>query len=148
MKSHPSQEELIDYLHGELAPGTDAEVLLHLDGCAQCREGYQDEVALSESLRDFARETEREFPAGIRAYVLDAIQPRPRRRFGWWALPAAAALLVAGIVGYDVSLHSAVTIDAAYYLDDHAAVASDVPFNEGNTVPAALFRTENADGAQ
>ncbi len=160
MKSHPSQEQLIDYLHGELAPGEDAAFLLHLEGCDDCRGRYEDEARLTESLRSFARATERELPPGVRAVIWSAIESSHRepgwaQRLAAWlrpvvAIPVAATLVVAAFVGYDSVAHrsAAPTIDAAYYLDDHAALTSAVPFNEGNTVPAALFTTENADGAQ
>jgi len=159
MKSHPSQEQLIDYLHGELAPGEDAGVLLHLEGCDPCRTRYEDEARLSESLRSFARASEREFPPGVRASILSAIetsqsQPGWTGRLAGWlrpvvAIPVAAAVVIAAFAGYDSALHSGrTTIDAAYYLDDHAALTSAVPFSEGNIVPTALFTTENADGTQ
>jgi len=158
MNAHPNHELLIDYLHGELAPGEDAAFLLHLDECATCRARYQEEVSLSESLREYARATEREFPVGIRAAVLDAIEtgadrPTLLERLASVfkpaiAVPIAAALVLAAFLGFGSTAHRNPTIDAGYYLEDHAAVTSAVPFNEGNTVPTALFVTENADGTQ
>jgi anti-sigma factor RsiW len=159
MKSHPSQEQLIDYLHRELAPGEDAALLLHLESCASCSQRYQDEASLSESLRGFARASERELPAGVRASIWSAIESSQRTptwsdRLRSWlrpvvAIPVAAAFVVVALTGYESSLHrGGPTIDAAYYLDDHAALTSAVPFNEGTIVPTALFATENADGAQ
>jgi anti-sigma factor RsiW len=159
MNAHPNQERLIDYLHGELAPGDDAALLLHLDSCADCRARYQDEVELSESLRTYARMSERELPAGVRHAVWAAIEAGERaptwtQRFAAWlnpavAFPVAAALVLAAFLGFGSNAHhSGTMIDAAYYLDDHAAVTSAVPFNEGNTVPTALFTSENADGTQ
>ncbi len=159
MNTHPNQELFIDYLHGELAPGEDAALLQHLESCAACRAHYQDELELSESLRTYARVTERELPAGVRNAVWAAIESGertpswPQRALAWLhpavALPIAAALVLAAFIGYGSSAHhSGTTIDAAYYLDDHAAVTSAVPFNEGNAIPAALFTTENADGTQ
>lgn len=159
MNAHPNQEQLIDYLHGELAPGEDAALLLHLDSCAACRALFQHEVELSESLRAYARATEREMPAGVRNAVWAAIESGerapswPQRALALLhpavAFPIAAVLVLAAFIGYGSSVHqNGTTIDAAYYLDDHAAVTSAVPFNEGNTVPAALFTTENADGTQ
>ena len=158
MNTHPNQELLIDYLHGELAPGEDAALLLHLDSCAACRASYHDEIELSESLQAYARASERELPAGVRNSIWAAIEagesaPSWSQRVVAWlnpavAVPVAAALVLAAFIGYGSSAHRATTIDATYYLDDHAAVTSAVPFSEGNTVPAALYSTENADGAQ
>lgn len=159
MKSHPSQEQLIDYLHRELAPDEDAALLLHLDDCASCNQRYQHEASLSESLRSFARASERELPAGVRASIWSALESSQRKptwaaRLGSWlrpvvAIPVAATFFIVALAGYESSLHrGGPTIDAAYYLDDHAALTSAVPFSEGTIVPTALFTTENADGAQ
>ena len=159
MKSHPSQEQLIDYLHRELAPDEDAALLLHLEGCPSCSERYQEEARLSESLRSFARASERELPAGVRASIWSAVESAERTP-AWTdrlrsllrpviALPIAAAFVVVALAGYESSLHrGGPTIDAAYYLDDHAALTSAVPFSEGTIIPTALFTTENADGTQ
>lgn len=157
MNAHPNQELLIDYLHGELAPGEDAALQLHLDGCAACRARYQEEVELSEALRSYARVSERELPAGVRNAVWATIgsaqgAPSFGQRIASWlrpavALPIAAGLVLAAFLGFTSNAHHGTTIDAAYYLDDHAAVTSAVPFNEGTTVPAALYTTENADGS-
>ncbi|HEX8805307.1 MAG TPA: zf-HC2 domain-containing protein [Candidatus Aquilonibacter sp.] len=159
MNAHPNQERLIDYLHDELAPGEDAALLQHLESCAACSARYRDEVELSESLRAYARHSERELPAGVRNAVWMAIESGQRapswsQRVTAWlhpgvAFPVAAALVLAAFIGYGSSAHhSATTIDATYYLDDHAALTSAVPFNEGNTVPTALYTSENADGTQ
>jgi anti-sigma factor RsiW len=157
MNAHLNQELLIDYLHGELAPGEDAALQLHLESCTACRARYQEEVELSESLRSYAHATERELPAGVRNAVWAAIESGERApslvaRMSAWlrpavALPIAAALVLAAFLGFNANAHHGTTIDATYYLDDHAAVTSAVPFNEGSTVPAALYTTENADGS-
>lgn len=157
--NHPSQEQLIDYLHGELAPAEDAAFLLHLEGCDACRARYEDEAGLSESLLRFARVSERELPSGVRASIWSAVEalhhePAWTQRLAAWlrprvAIPIAAALAIAAFAGYGSTIHrNGTTIDAAYYLEDHAALTGAVPFNEGNTVPTALFTTENADGTQ
>jgi predicted anti-sigma-YlaC factor YlaD len=158
MQTHATQEQLIDYLHRELAPGEDAALALHLGTCDACRERYDDEARLSEALRTYARATEREMPVGIRAAVFGAIeertQPAWRAALSRWmrpafAVPVTAALVLVAFAGYGTAHHgSGTTIDAAYYLDDHAALTSAVPFNEGNTEPAALLSTQPADGAQ
>jgi anti-sigma factor RsiW len=159
MNAHPNQEQLIDYLHGELAPGEDATLSQHLESCASCHARYREEVELSESLRAYARLSERELPAGVRNAVWMAVESGARapswsQRVAAWlhpavAFPVAAALALAVFIGFGSSAHhSGTTIDATYYLDDHAALTSAVPFNEGNTVPTALYTFENADGTQ
>jgi predicted anti-sigma-YlaC factor YlaD len=159
MNQHPTQEQLIDYLHGELSPGADASLLLHLDGCTGCRADYEAQARLSEDLRAFARSEERDLPVQIRPLIWAAIESGSRPP-SWAdrlamllrpaiALPAAAAIAIAAFAGYAVSLpHAGTTIDAAYYLDDHAALTSAVPFGEGNPVPSSLYTGESASDQQ
>ncbi|HTU70119.1 MAG TPA: zf-HC2 domain-containing protein [Candidatus Baltobacteraceae bacterium] len=158
MNTHITEEQLIDYLHGELAPGADAALLLHLEGCGECRVRYDAQARLSESLRAYARATERELPLGFEVRVRAAIEssrvPAQRSLPGWvrpaLAIPVAAVLAIGAYFTYGSSAthRGATTIDAAFYLDDHAALTSRVPFDEGGTVPSALFTTESVDGAQ
>jgi len=153
MNPHFSHDQLIDYVHGELSPSDDAVLQQHLGDCAACRALYQEEVRISESLRSYARATEREMPAGIRNALFDAIErPAPswQERLVVWLRPAitvpvACALIIAGIAGYETTRPPGTTIDAVYYLDDHAALTSSVPFSEGNPVPAALLSSESVD---
>jgi anti-sigma factor RsiW len=148
-EQHVNPERLVEYLHGELPPGEDADVHAHLAGCAECTAAYEAEAALTDLIRRHARAEERELPPGIVASIREAVAAAPEP---WWARFAASlrpvaigSAIAAGIlVGAFLSLrtwHShaqASTIDAAYYLDDHAAMAASTPFDEGSVVPASL----------
>jgi anti-sigma factor RsiW len=139
---HITPERLIDYLHGELQPQDDAAVHAHVAACPACASAYDEEARLTDLLRRHARETERELPPGVVARIRSAVEEQ--RPAPWWSRlgfalhPAAvAACIVAGLlVGTYVSLagfHSharAATVDAAYYLDDHAALAPTTPFGD------------------
>lgn len=151
---HLDINALIDYLHRELDPGEDATVMQHIGTCAQCSAAYNEQAQLSESLRAYARATERELPAGVIARVRDAVEkehaaPTLAGRLSAWlrpaiAVPAAALLALAlyfGVIAPRVPATTAI-IDAAYYLDDHAALTNTVPFSEGNVVPASLENDE------
>jgi anti-sigma factor RsiW len=147
---HPIKEELIDYLHGELPAEEDARILAHLRTCEVCSHLYEEEARLSEMLRRYARATEREMPAGL----LQSIRTQIRRdsRPAWQerlalllrpvvAVPVAAAIAIGIYLGLDATQHSEApktAIDAAYYLNHHAAIAKIVPFGEGSVVPPSL----------
>jgi len=150
---HIDIETLIDYLHRELAPGDDVAVMAHLADCAPCRALYEDEARLSDSLRAYARANEQELPAGVAAIIRATIRhegtaPSWAQRFSLWmrpaiALPVAAALVFAMYLGIAKPyLGTTAVIDAAYYIDDHAALTSTVPFGQGNVVPATLENDE------
>ncbi len=152
--THIDIETLIDYLHNELAPGDDAVVMSHLAACAPCEALYQEQAKLSEALRGYARASERELPPGVVARIWDAVEAQRApsawaQRLSAWlrpviAIPVAAAValvLYFGVVQPRLSPASAV-ISAAYYLDDHAAITSTVPFSQGNIVPASLENDE------
>ena len=154
---HPTTEKLIDYLHGALSPEVDAIVHAHLDECTHCRNEYATEVQLSEMLRSQAALEERELPPMLKASIWQAIRdtaPTPVERLRAWlrpayAVPVVAALLVAAYLtpGY---LHGSnsqgPTIDAAYYLQEHAAMNSTVPFGDRTSTSSSEFEmTANVD---
>jgi len=151
---HLANETLIDYLHHELSPRDDAWVMQHLSSCDACRAELAHQTELTESLRVYAQATERELPVGVIASIWDAVdrearQPNLAERLHvlWkpaFALPAAAALIAGlyfGVIG-PYGTTKLATIDAAYYLEDHAALTNTVPFNEGTVVPASLENDE------
>jgi predicted anti-sigma-YlaC factor YlaD len=153
-QQHFDNEQLVDYLHRELDPAQDAAILAHLETCAECRARYEAEARLSEVLRGHARASERDLPQGVVARIWDAVdrdavRPNPWERFAALlrpivAVPAAAVLVVAAYFGL-TTLHNGpapTTIDAAFYLDDHAALNSTLPFSEGAPLPATLERDE------
>ena len=143
---HLTQDVLIDYLHDELAPADDAMVLLHLDACGACRQEYEAQAGLTEAIRAYARASEADLPDAVRRAIwktIDAAEAASwRGRMRRWLAPAAgiavAAAAAAAIVLIVTPQHAAPAIDAIYYLDDHAALMSTMPFEEGSAVPASL----------
>jgi anti-sigma factor RsiW len=154
-QTHPTLEELVDYVHHELSPEHDAAIHAHLAGCAVCSERRDTEVRLGEMLREYAQRQERELPPGLRTRILASAADEPSR--GWWfrlsqmmrpvvALPVAAAAGLAIFFGVH-ALHQGparqATVQAAYYLEDHAALAATVPFGDGAVIPAS-FTSDDA----
>jgi predicted anti-sigma-YlaC factor YlaD len=158
MNEHLTTEQLIDYLHRELEFEGDAVILTHLDTCAECRAQYDSQAQLSELLRAHARATERELPQSVITGIWDTIEARSTAPSLWeritaafrpaYAIPIAAAVVVGAYFGITAGHHGApkTIIDAAYYLEDHAALTSTMPFAEGNIVPTTLENDEqNSD---
>jgi predicted anti-sigma-YlaC factor YlaD len=158
MNNHPTQEQLIDYLHHELAPAEDAFVLAHLEGCDSCRGEYDAQTALSESLKTYGCASEREMPASVRASIWlaidEATRPSAADRLRAWMRPAlgialATAAAIAIGVGLSPALHHGgpAAIDAMYFLDDHAAMRGSVPFNENGPAQQWLASSGASDAA-
>ena len=135
---HVTTENIIDYLHGALGAGEDARVYTHIESCDRCRDEYQMEVQLSEMLRNQAVQEVRELPPTLKAEIWQAVRELPPASsgiFGWlrplYALPVAAAVLLA-VLFAPALLHqpSAPSIEAAYYLQDHAAMNGTMPFGD------------------
>lgn len=150
---HLTTEKLIDYIHNALEPREDAFVHAHLDDCAQCRDEYGAEVALTELLQRQAALEEREMPSSIKAAIWEEIrnaQPSPVQRILAFLRPAVAVPLAAAIVlAAYFGLHThqgaaAPTIDAAYLLQDHAAMNSTVPFDDRTSADPATLEGEYA----
>ncbi|MFN2450001.1 MAG: anti-sigma factor [Candidatus Baltobacteraceae bacterium] len=151
---HLTNDTLLDYLHGALAPAEDAAVFSHMELCEACRREHDAEVALGEALRSHAAQTEREMPAMLKAAIwseIRAAQPSRWSRFAASlrpaiALPLAAAVALAVYFGSG-SLHgtSAPQIEAAYYLQDHAALNGTVPFSDHNATPADMEASAGLD---
>jgi len=123
--NHPDNDQLIDFLHGELSPAADAAFHAHLAACDHCRADADAERALSDALRSEALASELEMPSLVNAAVwarVRAARPGPFARFGAvlrpaFAVPIAAALLIGGWFASPLA-HPAGTpphIDAAYY---------------------------------
>lgn len=156
MMEHITTDQLIDYIHGALAAGDDASVHTHLGGCAPCRNEYAAEVRLTEMLRDQASREMLEMPSAIKAHLWQSIRaskPSWATTLQAWlrpayALPVAAALIVAAALLPTYLGHhaNAPLIDAAYYLQDHAAMNGSVPFADRSGAMPAEFETgSNAD---
>lgn len=147
-QNHPTTEEIIDYLHGELSAPRDAALHAHLAECAECAMTRDGEAALTELLRTHARTQERELPyrvvARIREATADAATTPMWDRIRLALrpvvlIPAAAAVAIALYLGVGAHHPAAVTpIDAAAYVDNHAALTATAPFSEDAPIPAML----------
>lgn len=155
MMEHITTDQLIDYIHGALAPGDDALVHTHLEGCAPCRDEYALEVRLTEMLRDQVSRETFEMPSAIKAHLWQSIRaskPSWATALQTWlrpvyALPVAAAIIVAALLPTYLGHHeTAPLIDAAYYLQDHAAMNGSVPFaDRSGATPTEFEAGSNAD---
>lgn len=156
MNQHLTADQLVDFVHGELAPQDDALAHAHLRTCPDCRSEYELEVSLTDALRAAVRAQELEMPSTIKAAIWQQIrdaQPGPLARFSaFWrpalALPVVAALLVGGWFASSYAPHGAAapTIDASYYLEAHAAQTSQTPLSEHSGSQA--IETSMADGSR
>lgn len=143
MKQHLKNETIIDYLHGALSPQEDATVLAHIEACEVCRAEFNAEAALTEMLRSYAAQEERELPPTLKAHIwsrIRAAQPSPWDRIAAWlrpavAVPVAAAIALAAYFGTTyMTPPGAPSIEAAYYLQDHAALNSTIPFSDRSSI--------------
>lgn len=154
-ENHFTHEELIDYLHGELRPAQDAAIHGHLAACSSCSATFESEVSLTELLRRHARSEERELRVGVVAAVREAVE-RPRSMPAWESLrgilrpvllvPTAAAIAAALYIGVSMSHRTspATSINAAYYVNNHAALTATAPFSEDAPIPAVLTSDDTA----
>ena len=137
---HTTTDQLIDYIHGALGPQEDARVYSHIAECEACRLDYRAEVLLSEAIRTGAAAETLEFPSMIKAKVWQAIrteQPTLLQRLRAAFIPAAAipvAAAIALMVYFNAGQGPAApTIEAAYYLDEHAAHQVEIPLVDRST---------------
>ncbi|HEX4012862.1 MAG TPA: zf-HC2 domain-containing protein [Candidatus Cybelea sp.] len=145
---HPTPEEIVDYLHGEVSPSRDAAIHAHLAGCAECAEIRDSEQSLTEMLKAYARAEERELPSGVVATIRDAVRYQPPTL--WERLSAAFRPAVAVPVAIAIAAFmyfgfrfahgpaAASTIDASYYVESHAALSGSTPLSEDQPVPGEL----------
>lgn len=156
-QTHPTSEQIVEYLHRELPADQDAAVHAHLAACAQCAQVYEAEASLTEMLRAHARARERELPGGVVSAIHRAIE-RPLAASLWErlgnalrpaiAVPVTAAIAAALYLGMNAwhGASGATSIGAAYYVNNHAALTAGSPFSEDPPVPTAL--TSEADAAR
>jgi anti-sigma factor RsiW len=154
INDHPSSEMLLDYVHGELPAHQDAAVHAHLAVCSSCSGAYDEEMRLGELLRAHARAEERELPPGFGARVIAAATASPPARAWWQApifrpayvLPAAAGIVLALYLGFSAFGGPAktTTVGATYYIESHAALATDAPFAEGASLPVSFAANDDA----
>lgn len=146
MTEHLNNQTLIDYMHAGLSPERDAHVYAHLETCPECRAEYDAELALTDLVRSFAAADTRELPSSVKAEIWERIRAARPSPWGAWAswlrpavsLPVAAALALAAYLGTSyLGPHGIAPIDAGYYLQDHAALDSTVPFSDRAMASAA-----------
>jgi len=147
-ETHPSLEELVEYIHGELAPERDAAVHAHLADCSACTQQRDAEASLTDLLRAHANAEERDLPPSVIAGIRHAIAHPPRAAWSPFqmvlrpAVALAAAAAVAAILYFgNPAWHSAAPltkIDAAYYLDNHTALTATTPFFHDPPMPMML----------
>lgn len=157
MNEHLNIEQLTDYLHHALDPESDAAAYAHISECTTCGAAYGREAALSEALRAQARAMERDLPVSVLTAVRSRIAVEASRSRAWeavrsWLRPAfvipavaiAAVVLFIGVPRFVASQQPA-TIQAAYYLQDHAEMNGTMPFADATSaVPASLTSNDAA----
>jgi len=151
-ETHPSIETIVDYLHGELSPPEDAAVYAHLAACPECDGKRSEELAITEALRAYAGATDRELPPSLATKIRTAaVQRRPSAWQRFLAelrpivmVPAAAAVALAIYLGYSSWHRTAAPprIEAATYVNDHAAMAAGAPF--GDAAPPVTLTSDDA----
>ncbi len=136
---HYTDDDLVDYLHGELGDAADVLAHAHLAECTDCRRRLDAEAAVGEMLRSSTFAHEREFPSMIRAQVwasIRASEPSLLERIQAFFSPAVAVPLAAFLalllyfgvpVLRSVNATGAPTVSALYYLDEHAALGQENP---------------------
>jgi anti-sigma factor RsiW len=163
MNAHATDEQLIDYLHGELAPADDALLHAHLAACAPCRARADEEAAIGDWLR--ANLLEVEFPALVKARVWEAIRaerPGVLDRLRAFLrpvvlVPLAAVLALSAYVSVPVLRLGTppAAVAATYYLDEHQAESQENPLTERSpanftaptAAPASAPLIDQADAA-
>ena len=153
-QNHPSTDRIVDYTRRELSARDDAAMHAHLTQCPQCTQTHDEELALVELLKAHARAQEREMPLGLGQAILARAQSdrSEHKHWSWHSLGAAlrpmtaigvAALLVLAFVFSFTIPHGTRSnaIDANAYMQNHAALASTMPFGDGSA-PASFAADE------
>jgi predicted anti-sigma-YlaC factor YlaD len=147
--NHFTDDDLIDYLHREVADEVDARIHAHLAHCSDCSARYDNEAAVGELLRASALAEERAFPPMIRANVWAAIRaarPTPLERIRAFISPVVAVPLAAALallMYFSVPIvrgdrATAPTVAAAYYFEEHAAQGLENPLADHVNTNATL----------
>jgi hypothetical protein len=148
MTTHQSvQDQLSDYLDGELTDRECAEVEQHLAGCAECSEvlaGLKQVVALAGSLP--SPPPSRDLWNGISSELKSSSAPAPRRFSFTMPELAAASLLLATLSGGGVAVF--MQRSAGNVAGDREAGAARPPqLSEDEPSPQAADASEAAAGA-
>ncbi len=154
-QTHPTPEQLVDYLHGELPDVQDAAIHAHIAECPSCAQARDAELQLTELLRGHARAEERDLPAGVLAGIRSSVERAPAPTL-WERMQAAfrpavlvpAAATLAVLLYFVLSAHHskavASPIDASYYVQSHAALTATTPFSEESAMPTLLTSNDTA----
>lgn len=150
MTQHITPENLVDYIYNALTPEDDAQIYTHLESCAACRASYDREAQMTEMLRAHARRHELDLPPGVVARIWDSVESAEPRTTLWErarailrpaiVFPVAAAIALALYFGptYWNARNAPPSIDAMYYLQDHASMTGTLPFSDSAAMPASL----------
>lgn len=149
MKQHLNAATLIDYLHHELSPSEDADVLAHLQSCEACTQELNIEASITDRLRATARAAELEMPAGMRGAIMARIaeqRPSPWEALRAWlrpviVVPVAAAVATAAFL-FGPALNPPASnprLPVSYYLQQYAAHAEQNPLADRSTAIMASF---------
>jgi len=152
MMQHLTSDTLIDYIHEELDATADAAALAHLQTCAECSAAYEAEARLNEALKTLPSA---ELPPMVKARIWEAVrneQASPYARLIAFfrpavAVPVAAALAVAlyFVSPFAHRAPAGPTVDANYYLEQHAADEIGNPLGE-RSVSSTVLETSDAPG--
>jgi anti-sigma factor RsiW len=155
MTEHLTTDTLIDYIHGELDAAEDAVTLAHLQACPSCSAAYEVEAFLSESLKRAGHDT-LELPSMVKARIWENVRAEsasPKARILAFfrpaiAFPVAAALAVALYFASPIAHRapSGPSVDASYYLEQHAAEEIGNPLGE-RSVSSAVVETVDTTGS-
>jgi len=129
---------LVDYERGELDAARDAAMHQHLQSCSGCREQWEADMALVESLRAWS--TPREFPASILANVRQAMHAERAPTFmerlnaafrPAYAAPVAATLIAVVIYsGYHRMNQQQPTLTGMDFVREHLAQTASLPSSD------------------
>jgi anti-sigma factor RsiW len=147
-QTHPTPDELVDYLHGEVPAPRSAAIAAHIAGCSECADARAAELSLTQLLRDHARAQERELPPSVVSGVWEKVRSRPPsvwERFSAAFRPAIGvpvAIAIAAFIFFSIKVahgpaHAA-TISAGYYVENHATLDATTPLSQDDPVPQAL----------
>ena len=126
---------LVDYERGELDAVRDAAMHQHLQSCSACREVWESDLTLVDSLRAWAEP--REFPTSVLAGVRQAMHAERAPSFAErlraalrpaFAAPVAAAVLIALIyTGYHRMNEPRPTLTGMDFVREHLAQTASMP---------------------
>ena len=147
-QTHPTPDELVDYLHGELPAARSAAIAAHIAGCPECADARDVEVSLTQILRSHAQAQERELPPSLVSGIWEQVRRRPPsvwERLSAALRPAIAvpvAIAIAAFLFFSIKVahgpaHAA-TINAGYYVENYATLDAATPLSQDDPIPQTL----------